>query len=271
MRKVCCIVLFLLLAVTDKAFAVTDKTPTGTEKAVNRIPRKTLLYGVGLANQYDSYLSPTEFSGVQLDLLYGRERILKTKPHASFQSLLNMQFHTTTPQDKAPRMYGGDVHYDAGWFYNWWNVGTPRLSLRLGGQIGTTLGGLYCNRASNNPANAHATFRTSASFGAQYVIPLRRTQLALRYQADLPILGAAFSPDYGQSYYELSEHGYYHNICFTSLHNAYSMRQLALLDIRLRRSTLTFGYKADIRQAKLNNLRQHQYGHSFMIGWSRWL
>lgn len=240
-------------------------------------PKSTLLYGVGYTNQYDSYLTPLEYSGVQLDLLYARERLLKGKHktendgarHVSHQSLLNVQLHTSTPETKFPRLYGGDVHYDAGWFYNWWNVGTPRLSMRLGGQAGATLGGIYADRSSNNPANAHAAVRTSVSAGAEYALPLKRTQLTFRYQADIPLLGAAFSPDYGQSYFELSQHGYYHNICLTALHNAFSIRQLALMDIRLRRSTLTFGYKADIRQAKLNNLRQHQYAHSFMIGWKK--
>lgn len=264
MKRFCAIALLCVCATTSMA--------TAKEK-----PKNTLLYGAGYTNQYDSYLTPLEYRGVQLDLLYARERLLKGKrqqetartPHLSHQSLLNVQLHTSTPETDFPRLYGGDIHYDAGWFYNWWNVGTPRLNIKLGGQAGATLGGIYANRSSNNPANAHAAVRTSVSAGAQYVLPLKRTQLTFRYQADVPLLGAAFSPDYGQSYFELSQHGYYHNICFTSLHNAFSIRQLALMDIRLRRSILTFGYKADIRQAKLNHLRQHAYAHSFMIGWRK--
>lgn len=273
MRRVCIIpLLFILAALT-----------TSAENINYKVPKNTLLYGVGYTNQYDSYLSPAEYGGVQLDLLYAHERLINAKPanddkqkhsnnrlpHVTCQSILNLQLHTSTPKTEFPRLYGADIHYDAGWYYNWWHVGSPRLSMKLGGQVGSTLGGIYSNRSSNNPANAHAAVRTSLSAGTQYVLPLRRTKLTFRYQADLPLMGAAFSPDYGQSYYELSQHGYCHNICFTSLHNAFSIRQLALIDIQLHRCTLTFGYKADIRQAKLNYLRQHQYAHSFMIGWHK--
>lgn len=241
-----------------------------TEADSCRVPRSTMLFGVGYTNQYDTYLSPLEYTGLQLSILHAHEHLLRRGArHVSFQSLLNIQLHASSPQGIEHHLYGGDIHYDAGFYYNWWNVLTPRLTLKAGGQVGTTIGGIYNNTPSNNPANAHAAMRLSASVGAQYVLPLRHTQLAFRYQADLPVVGAAFSPDYGQSYYELYEYGYCHNICATSLHNAFSIRQLALMDIRLRHCTLTLGYHADIRQAKLNNLRQHQYAHSFMIGWQK--
>lgn len=266
MRKRCLTILLVLLTA---ASAVASE-----EGTTFSIPQKTLLFGAGYTNQYDSYLSPIEYGGAQLDLLYARERCLHGKKrsntsHLSHQSLFNMQLHTSTNDVNAVRLLGADLHYDAGWFYNWWHVGTPQLSMRLGGQLGTTVGGIYSTRASNNPANAHAAVRTAASFGAKYQLPLKRTKLAFSYQADIPLIGAAFSPDFGQSYYELSQHGYCHNICMTSPFSGFTTRQLALIDILLKRSSLTFGCKVDIRQAKLNHLRQHQYGTSFMIGWTR--
>ncbi len=232
--------------------------------------RTNMLVGMGYTNQYDTYISPLEYTGPHLSLLYESEHLLKkAKKPVSFQSLFDLQMHTSASDANSARMYGGDIHYDAGWYYNWIGTIAPKLTLKAGGQIGGTLGGLYRNSSSNNPANAHAAIRLSASVGAQYALPLRHTTLVFRYQADLPVLGAAFSPDYGQSYYELSEHGYCHNICTTSPFNAFSIRQLATIDIRLKHGALTVGYKADIRQAELNHLRQHQYAHSMMIGWTK--
>lgn len=236
--------------------------------------RNNLLVGMGYTNQYDTYISPLEYRGPQLDILWDSEHFLKRDIKAyrtqavSFQSLFDLQMHTSASDASTLRMYGADIHYDAGWYYNWLSV-APGLRLKAGGQVGGTLGGLYSHHSSNNPANAHAAVRLSASIGAQYVLPLRHTTLTFRYQADLPVLGAAFSPDYGQSYYELSKYGYCHNICVTSPFNAFSIRQLATIDIRLKHGALSVGYKADIRQAKLNHLRQHQYAHSLMIGWTK--
>lgn len=270
MKKVCTTAKRISIAALV-CFCAATSMAAGAEK-----PRNTVLYGVGYTNQYDNYVSPLEFGGVQLDFLYCRDRLINAKratenqtKHVTCQSLLNLQLHTSTPETDFPRLYGADIHYDAGWFYNWWNVGAPRLDLKLGGQVGATVGGIYANRSSNNPANAHAAVRTSLSAGAQYALPLKHTQLTFRYQADLPLVGAAFSPDYGQSYYEMWKHGYSGNICLSTTFQAFTLRQLALIDIRLRRSTITFGYKADLRQAKLNHLRQHQYAHSFMIGWKK--
>lgn len=235
-------------------------------------PKDKLLVGIGYTNQYDTYISPLEYCGPQLDILWNNERWLKDIKKGdcalSFQSLFDLQMHTSASDASTLRMYGADIHYDAGWYYNWLSVATG-LRLKAGGQVGGTLGGLYSHHSSNNPANAHAAVRLSASVGAQYVLPLRHTTLTFRYQADLPVLGAAFSPDYGQSYYELSKYGYCHNICVTSPFNAFSIRQLATIDIRLKHGALSVGYKADIRQAKLNHLRQHQYAHSLMIGWTK--
>ena len=242
--------------------------------------RNNVSLGMGYTNQYDTYLSPQEYRGPQLDILWNKERFLKNTCRESknashvwgtvcFQSLLDVQLHTSTRKNNSMRMYGADFHYDAGWYYNWLDVIAPGLRLKTGGQVGGTLGGLYINRSGNNPANAHAAVRLSASVGAEYSFNLCRTPLVVRYQADVPVLGAAFSPDYEQSYYELYKYGYCHNICLTTPANAFSIRQMATIAIGLRHGFLTVGYKADLRQASLNHLRQHQYAHSFMIGWEK--
>ncbi len=258
-----------------------EKKPTNDSGLTIPVPsRNLLLLGMGYTNQYDTYISPREYRGPQLDILWDKEYFLQSTYKApknathvrgavSFQSLLDLQLHTTTPQHSSLRLYGADIHYDAGWYYNWFDVIASGLSLKAGGQVGGTLGGLYCHRSGNNPANAHAAVRLSASVGAEYAFTVRRTPLVVRYQADVPVLGAAFSPDYEQSYYELYKYGYCRNICLTTPTNAFSIRQMATLAIGLRHGFLTVGYKADLRQASLNHLRQHQYAHSLMIGWEK--
>ena len=54
--------------------------------------------------------------------------------------------------------------------------------------------------------------------------------LTARYQVALPLMGIMFSPEYGQSYYEIFslKHGG-KNILFTSLHNNPSLKQMITL------------------------------------------
>ena len=110
----------------------------------------------------------------------------------------------------------------------------------------------------------------TAALRADYRFRIRKQTLALHYQAHLPLLGMAFSPQYGQSYYDLFDRSHYdHNLRATHFGNALSLRQLFTLDIPVRRARLRIGYLSDLRQLKVNGLKQHQYGRAAMIGFVR--
>lgn len=66
-----------------------------------------------------------------------------------------------------------------------------------------------------------------------------------------------FSPEYGQSYYEIFslKHGG-KNILFTSLHNQPALRQLLTLDFPVGNMNVRAGYICDIQQAKVNHLKK---------------
>lgn len=231
----------------------------------------SVVVGIGRANQYDTYLSPIEYRGPQLTVMNERMRPLQAcEGRILFQSVLEADINTSTTEAKTSRFAGADIHYDAGWYRVWNDACFRNMSLRLGGQAGGTVGGLYCTRGGNNPGQAHAQLRLSLSAAAQYRFRIRQTPITARYQADMPIVGAAFSPDYGQSYYEIfDKSGYDHNIVITHPVNAPTLRQITTLDIGIRASFLRIGYLCTIRQAKLNNLRQHQWARSFVIGWCK--
>lgn len=231
----------------------------------------SILVGLGATNQYDSYLSPIEYKGLQFSVVAESRHRLRSLAAVSFQSLLQINLHNSITKAETSRYLGGDLHYDAGWHYNWDDTPVPNLTVFAGGQIGTTLGGLYTTRSGNNPANAHANIHLSASVGASYRFHIKRLPINARYQADMPLLGAAFSPNYGQSYFEMwQKGGYEHNIVLAYPGNAFSIRQMLTLSLQLGKcNSLSIGYLGDIRNATLNNLGQHQYSHSLLIGWAK--
>lgn len=224
-------------------------------------------FGVGRTNQYDTYLSPMEYRGPVITALRETSRRLVKAP-LSFQSLFEVHASRALNGAENADFLGGDVGYDAGWYYNWDDTLLPGLTLRAGGQLGGTLGFVYSTKNGNNPAQAHLGIRLAASVAADYSTRIRRLPIRLRYQADLPVLGGSFLPNYGQAYYEISQNGFDHNVVCTYPGNALSLRQMLTADVTIaQRVTLRLGYLSDLRQLKANNLRQHQYNRSFLIGW----
>jgi len=232
----------------------------------------TTLFGIGKVNHLDTYLSPLEYKGPQLSVIGETHRTLQRNPHVLFTTLLQGEFsYTDSPTQNAHDM-GGSIRYDAGWGRQWKNVLWKGLDLTAGGMAGGTLGFLYNNRNGNNPAQARANIATSAFARADYRFNIKKQSLVLHYQAHLPLFGAAFMPQYGQSYYDLFDRGNYdHNLRFTHFGNALSLRQMFTIDVPIRHSRLSIGYLSDLRQLRTNGIRQHQYSRAFLIGYTRHL
>ena len=235
-----------------------------------RCSTRTTLFGIGKVNHLDTYLSPLEYKGPQLTYLYETHRTLKRNPHILFMTMTQGDLSYTDSPAQNAHDIGGSIRYDAGWGRQWTDVLLSNLDLTAGGLAGGNLGFLYNDRNGNNPAQARAGIDLSAFVRADYRFKIKRQTLGLHYQAHLPLLGAAFMPQYGQSYYDIFDRGNYdHNIRATHLGNALSLRQLLTFDIPIRRSTLSLGYLSDLRQLHINGVKQHQYTRSFVIGYVR--
>ena len=76
-----------------------------------------------------------------------------------------------------------------------------------------------------------------------------------------------FSPNYGQSYYEIFNRGNYDHHCVPTTFGATpSFRQMLTIDFRLMHATWRIGYLGTIEQTSVNSLKTHTYTHSLVIG-----
>lgn len=253
----------LLLAASASAASPKGETGEGGREGISYV-----MLGAGSSNQLDTYLSPMEYKGGEFTFLTGRDRLTGlAHSRVSFQSILLGTFSSTENPAKTADDWGGRLSYTAGCHYNWHPANG--LTLKAGALAAAHVGFLYNQRNGNNPAQGRGSLEIAASAAAAYAFHIRKLPLAIRYQADLPVIGCMFSPQFGQSYYELYQGNRDNNVCLSHPGNALSLRQQLMLDLVFPRTTLRLGYLGDIRQSHVNNIKTHDINHSFMIGYVR--
>ena len=247
----------------------TTSTPTLAQDTLrsNKVITNTQMLGMGAANTLDTYLSPEEYTGTELRYISHSVRENGTK--LSRELVHQAQILSVRNRRENNNELGGFYNFQYNWQYalGQWNIGEGELRLKVGGGVDTRLGFLYNMRNSNNPAQAYAQVNIAPNAVAAYRFRLRNLPFQLRYEVQVPLLGLAFSPNYGQSYYEIfTRDNYDHNLVVTSPVSAPSLRQLLTLDFTLRHTTFRVGYLGDYQQAKVNQLRQHVWSNLFVIG-----
>lgn len=234
-----------------------------------RFVTRSVTYGVGYSNIFDTYLSPQEYRGIEARV--ARETMRMTRRaggRLSVQNYLQANVSYTHNHVDNNNTFYGLVNWNYGLHYH--IPLAPGLRLLAGGLADLNGGFAYNLRNGNNPASARAYLNLDASLMAVWDVRIRRYPLTLRYQANLPLAGAMFSPHYGQSYYEIFSLGNSGGVVrFTSLHNQPSLRQMLTVDFPVRRVRMRVAYVCDLQQASLNGLRSHAYGHAFMVGFVR--
>ena len=229
------------------------------------------LIGLGPSNLLDTYLSQEKFKGTGFTYLYIREA---RSPRKHWHNIIEHEIDLSKANDRngSISMLEGDYNLYWGRYRRFDLVGDEHADLRLrldaGGLMNANLGFLYAMLNSNNPAQMRLGMNLMPSAVATFSFPLFRQRFNLRYEADVQLLGLMFSPNYGQSYYEIFSLGNYdHNIVPTTTVSAPNLRQILTLEWQTgKRWNIRIGYLGNYQQAKVNNLKQHVYTNRFVIG-----
>ena len=140
-----------------------------------------------------------------------------------------------------------------------------------GAQMQLTGGAIYAPANSNNPVAAKLHTSLAATGMAIYHIDGQ----AFRIQLDVPLIGAAFSPGFGQSYYEIFGLGNYSNIIhLTHPGNAPSWRFMVTYDCELgkkRNTTLRISFINEALQSDINDIRTSIRDISLSVGFVKTL
>ena len=251
-------------------FALAERSPQPTDPdTLNPRVERTLLFGVGYNSLYDSYLSPLNYGGPTLSFTRLGERRHGLEGRNTFVTLFDLNGTQATNPSGNGIAWDVEMQFDAGWRRRL----TPLRSAwqwSMGALGALHLGGTYNQRNGNNPAQARAAVDVAFSTALRHPFRLMGRRFVWNSQLDVPLVGVMFTPNYGQSYYEIFSLGNTdRNVMPTTPFSAPSLRLLTTLSIPLRRSCITVGYKADIRQSHVHHLERHAWNHTFVIGYSR--
>jgi hypothetical protein len=231
----------------------------------NRYVTRSTTYGLGYTNILDTYLTPQEYTGMEGRV--ARETIRMTKlfdGNISVQNFFQANLSYTHNNAEDNNTFAGLVNWNYGLHYQF-RI-NENLKLLAGGLSDINGGFVYNLRNSNNPASAKVYANFAASGMAIYRFKIKNYQMVARYQANVPLIGALFSPNYGQSYYEIFTLGNSDGVVkFTTLKNQPSIRQMFTFDFPVRYSKIRLSYLWDIQQSKVNQLKTHTYSHIFMV------
>lgn len=232
-----------------------------------RFEERSLSLGGGYTNMLDTYLSPLKYQGAHVSVL--GERFTQTQAESKrwfTQSLFYLHGDYATPRSGSGLTVSGMADYS---YTSYYKVATKgkQFGFYAGPQGQLRIGGIYNLRNSNNPAQLKLGVNLAASAMIKYVFTGWHIPMNVRLQADLPLLGIAFGPNYGQSYYEIFYLGQGKGcVHMTALHNNLSLRSNFSYDIQLRPCTLRLTFANDLYQWTLGRQHYRMFTHSIMVG-----
>lgn len=225
---------------------------------------------IGGVDVLDTYLSPEKYHGVEWRFVSEVNR--DSRKHQWQNGVLTYNLTHEGAFAYVHNRVGNTHEYVGHYDFSYavsrkWNLLDDDLHIDAGAMVDAFVGFNYNDRNGNNPAQGYGSLALGMRCSAAYTFTLFSKRITASYEARIPFVGVMFSPNYGQSYYEMFNLGNYdHNIVAYSV-SPLQLRQQLAFDIPVaRRTSLRIGYMCDIRQAKPNNLKQHHYYNAATIG-----
>jgi hypothetical protein len=229
---------------------------------------QSTMVGFGTGSVYDSYLSPLKYTGENVGLYYEQMKMTGLmNGNISAQYLFNLNYSWSNNLTETASYYAGILEYDYGLYYRFEPI--EKLKIFAGTQVGSQLGFVYNTRNGNNPATGKLHLNLNLSAIATYKLKIKSQPLLLRYQIGIPFVGAMYSPQFGQSYYEIGLGDDENLIHLASFHNYFSGRNSLSVEIPFNRTTFRLAYIGSFYETRINDLDTQIRTSTFCIGFSK--
>lgn len=272
MNKLRAIIILTLTFITAMScYSVESSDFNSDTTAVKRPVLSTYSLEWGATSILDSYLSPLKYEGQHLGISGSWFKAMRQNPDR-----LIMSFEATLTAASAKSPARNSILYEMGFNFAWtmqhrWNP-INGLQLSAGGGAMLNIGGLYLSRNSNNPASARASVDIIASGMATYNFKIGKLPVRISDRLTLPIVGAFFSPDYGETYYEIYLGNHSDLVHCGWWGNHFCIDNMIAADLSLGNVALRIGYHFNLKSSYVNNINTRLTSHGLVVGLtSDWL
>lgn len=226
---------------------------------------------IGSAHIAETYLSPLKYSGIGFAFNYERMQAMRFNPEnfvMQLQARLDLQSTRNPARNATMERLALDVRWG---MTHRWRVARD-WTVYAGGSTGIEAGVLYNARNSNNPAALKASWTVNALGAVAYGTRLKKVPLCLRYQAELPLTGMFFSPQYGELYYEIYLGNHSGLLRGAWPGNYFGLNNLLTADFCFGGTTLRLGYRLNVQSVKASDIVTRRIEHYAVVGVvCRWL
>ncbi|MGM9804454.1 MAG: DUF3316 domain-containing protein [Muribaculaceae bacterium] len=234
---------------------------------VERPVASSFMIGAGSSSILDTYLSSITNRGWHVRMEYERLQAMRFDPERWI-----MQLDAGVDYDNVNNPAGNHTTHSLMVDFRWGmmrrfsDVGVRGLQLALGGTTQLRGGAIYKPSNSNNLVSAKIHWSVGITGMASYPVRVLSVPVTLRCQAVLPVAGVFFSPQYGETYYEIYIGNHSGLAHFGWWGNRFDMMGLFTADMHLGRTVLRVGYRTNISTSWVNNLNTHIFTHEAVLG-----
>lgn len=224
------------------------------------------LLSLGAFNLKDTYLSDLTYTGIGYQLMHERMK----RMNWMHQRITNQQMvHLYYAKADNPSFTATNSVYmidgEWGYYYNYRPL--PHLKVLAGSALWGQGGMIYNSRNGNNPGSAKLAIDLNLSALVIYELKIKNYPLTFRGQVSVPTIGVCFSPNYGQSYYEMYVLDNNHNVLnFTHYGNRIGIRSYMTVDFPVGDFIFRLGYMGSYRKTNINHIESHIQSHSILFG-----
>ena len=212
-----------------------------------------------------TYLSPLTYSGNQFSVSGNWSKAMPFNPeNAIMQFDADANFCNILNPAQTARMVG--LTADFSWAMEWRKHLANNFQVTLGGGIGIMGGAYYLLRNSNNPVQAMANLSLLVSASASKHFKIGKLPVLVSDRVRIPSVGVFFSPEYGETYYEIYL-GNYKGLAHAGWWgNNFRLDNLFSVTLDFGRTAMTLGYHLNVTTQWANNLNTKIIYNSFVIG-----